>query len=315
MLKRIIMPVMASQPPLLPAQRRAGPQRQAIAETIAANVRGARKRLGLSRKRLAVIAGVSERYLTALENSGANVSIGLLVRIAEALQVDVASLISSGQRDGPAVATDAPLAALAGRMSPAEQQAAAAHLESWFASRRKGRKGLALLGLRGAGKSTLGGRFAARHGLPFLSVTREIEARAGMSLADLFNLGGPDAYRGLENEVVGEFARRDDRIVLETAGGIVGNAEALDLVLGAFTCIWVKASPEEHLARVIGQGDTRPMHGNPKALEHLKALLAAREADYRRSECVLDTSGRTVDDCLAELERLSAPGLFAQRFA
>ena len=139
-----------------------------------------------------------------------------------------------------------------------------------------------------------------------MSITREIEARAGLSLADLFNLGGPEGYRALENEVIAELVGRNDRIVLETAGGIAGNAEALGAILGAYKTVWIKASPEAHLARVAEQGDVRPMRGNPRALEHLKALLAAREPEYARADCVLDTTDRSIDDSLAGLEAIAA---------
>jgi XRE family aerobic/anaerobic benzoate catabolism transcriptional regulator len=288
-----------------------------IARSIAAKVRASRAQVGLSRKRLAAIAGVSERYLGDLENGSANASIGILARIAHALEVDFASLLpgagAAGAQHGNSPMrgqpVHEPLARLIGTMSLAEQQGALAPLETWLNDRRRTLKGIALLGLRGAGKTTIGGLYAYRHGLPFLSVTREIEQRAGMSLADLYNLGGANAYRALENEVVGDLAHRTDRIVLETAGGIVGNSEALDLVLRSFKSVWVKASPEEHLQRVIRQGDTRPMRGNPKALEHLKALLAAREAEYARAECVLDTTGRSPEDCVADLERIAEPVL------
>ena len=128
-----------------------------------------------------------------------------------------------------------------------------------------------------------------------------------MSLPDLFNLGGPDAYRSLENEVVVDLAQRRDPIVLETAGGIASNRDALDIVLGAFKTVWVKASPQEHLSRVVRQGDVRPIQGNPKALEHLTALLAARETEYGRADCTLDTSGRSIDECVAALEALAVP--------
>ncbi len=275
---------------------------QTIANAIAANVRAGRKRLGMTRRQLAAAAGVSERYLSELETGTANASIGILARIAEALQVDFATLLPGGGDSA-----NVRLSALLGRMSSTEQQAALEQLETWLAKHRRSLRGIVLLGLRGAGKTTLGARFAARNGVPFFSITREIETRAGMRLADLFNLGGPDAYRTLENDVVGELTRRRDHIVLETAGGIVGNLEALDLVLGAFKSVWVTASPEEHLARVVGQGDMRPMRDNPKALDHLKALLAARAAGYARAEHVLDTSGRSVDACLADLQRIAAP--------
>lgn len=281
-----------------------------IVRAIGANVRSARARAGLSRKRLAVVADVSERYLNELEKGEANASVGILVRVADALAIDFTSLMPTARAgtDGHHLphALHGPLADLLSSMSPAEREGAVAPLQRYLTERRRTLKGIALLGLRGAGKSTLGELFARRHGLPFVSVTRGVEARAGMSLNDLFNLGGSDAYRTLENEVVRDLAGRNDRIVLETAGGIVANGEALDVILGSFKTVWLKASPEEHLARVAGQGDMRPMHGNPRALEQLKALLAQREPEYARAENVLDTSGKTQEACLAELERIAA---------
>ncbi len=282
-----------------------------IARSIGLQVRAGRARVGITRKQLAGLADVSERYLNELENGGANASVGVLVKVAGALGQDFASLVTAARGvaviAGPNGFQGQAVQALLAAMSPAELDGALPFLQHYLAERRRASRGIALIGLRGAGKSTLGRRFAERHGFAFVSITREIEARAGMTLADLFNLGGADAYRALENDVVSEVTRRDDRIVLETAGGIVGNTEALDMILAAFKTVWLKASPEEHLARVAGQGDMRPMHGNPKALEHLKSLLAQREPEYARAECVIDTSGRTLEACLADLERLSAP--------
>ena len=199
------------------------------------------------------------------------------------------------------------MAALLNSLSGTEQLAATAVLENFLRERRRSRRGIALLGLRGAGKSTIGRLLSKRLDLPFLSVTREIETRAGIGIDDLFNLGGADAYRTLENEVAADLGRRTDQIILETAGGIAGNGEALDIVLASFKTVWLRASPEEHLSRVANQGDTRPMHGNARALEHLKALLAQREAGYARAEITIDTSGRTPQDCVLELETVAAP--------
>jgi XRE family aerobic/anaerobic benzoate catabolism transcriptional regulator len=282
-----------------------------LAGAIADNVRAGRKRMGLSRRQLAERAHVSERYLNQLENGAANVSVGILARIADALETDVMRLVAPAAPEPAASASQplrhAGLLCLLTTMSLAEQAGAMPVLERYLAERRRNAKGLALMGLRGAGKSTLGLRLSERFGCPYVSITREIESRAGMNLGDLFNLGGPDAYRALENEVVDALTRRPDRVVLETAGGIVGNAEALDKILASFRTVWLKASPEEHLARVAGQGDTRPMQGNPKALDQIRALLAAREPEYARAECVLDTSGRTVAASLADLERIAEP--------
>jgi XRE family transcriptional regulator, aerobic/anaerobic benzoate catabolism transcriptional regulator len=280
-----------------------------IAKAIGTSVQAARLQVGLSRKRLADKAEVSERYLNQLEHGEANVSIGILARVADALAVDLVSLfpsVRSSAADGlTANAMDGGFAELVGGMSLSEQQGAIELLQSYLKDRRCSLRGIALLGLRGAGKSTIGGLFAERHGLPFLSVTREIEARAGMSLSDLFNLGGPDAYRLLENEVVRELAGRDDRIIVETAGGIVSNKDAMEVIFNSFKTVWLKAAPEEHLKRVIQQGDMRPMRGWPAALENLKALLAQREPDYAHADCVLDTSGCEPEACVDELDRIA----------
>jgi XRE family aerobic/anaerobic benzoate catabolism transcriptional regulator len=298
-------------------------QQHDITRGIGDRVRLGRTRMGMTRKQLAATADVSERYLNELENGSANASIGILIKVADALQQDLLDLVGAARGSEEAaepvapatvpVLLHAPLRSLLLAMSVQEQVGAHEVLSDWLEARRRASKGVALLGLRGAGKTTLGRRLAERHGLPFVSVTREIEARAGMSLADLFNLGGPEAYRALENDVVADLVRRDDRIVLETAGGIVGNSEALDAIFGAFKTVWLKTSAEEHLARVAGQGDTRPMRGNPKALEHLRVLLGQREPEYVRAEHVIDTSGRSVEASLAELEAIAAPLLDPSR--
>lgn len=286
-----------------------------LSQTIGRRVRAARNRIGMTRKQLAATADVSERYLSALECGEANASIGILVKVGEAIGIDVATLVAAGDGvglPGRAAKSGPGLAELLADMSHAEQSGALDVLAHYLHERRRAAKGVALLGLRGAGKSTLGRLLAERHGLAFVSVTREIEQRAGMSVADLFNLGGPDAYRSLEVDVLSEIARRAGLMVVETAGGIVGNRQALDITLAAFKTVWLKASPDEHLYRVATQGDTRPMHGNPKALEHISALLTLREPEYARAELVLDTTGRSTADCLSELERMSAPILAAQ---
>lgn len=260
----------------------------------------------MTRKELAARAAVSERYLSQLESGEANVSIGILARVAGALGTDMPSLV--GERDpsaGPAL--HPALTRILETLSHTEQGHLVGVVARAVDERRRSLKGIALLGLRGAGKTTIGQAYAARHGLRFVSITREIEARAGLALNELFNLAGQESYRALENDVVADLVKGETGLVLETSGGIVGNGEALDAILANFRTVWVRASAEEHLARVAGQGDMRPMRGNPKALEHLKALLGHREAEYRRAEATLLTSGKTVDACVAELERLLLP--------
>ena len=297
-------------------------QLDAIASAIGGRVRDARARLGLSRKNLASSAGVSERYLHQLEAGTANASVGILVRVADALNLDFAFLVTGTEvgvtggepskleiksARGTSEIAPTPLAILIAGLSASEQRAVLPVVERFVGERRRHSRGIALLGLRGAGKSTLGRLMSQQFNLPFLSITQEIETRAGMGINDLFNLGGAEAYRALENDVAADLSRRTDRIILETAGGITGNSGALETVLTSFKTVWLKATPEEHLSRVVGQGDMRPMQGNARALEHLKALLTQREADYARAEFTIDTSGKTPQECISELETIAAP--------
>jgi XRE family transcriptional regulator, aerobic/anaerobic benzoate catabolism transcriptional regulator len=279
-----------------------------IAVAVGAKVRAGRARIGLTRKQFAAKAGVSERYLNELESGAANASIAIIAKMAEALGLSPIDLMaaSASSPDQPALRE---LRTLIGTATLPEQQALVPLVAAWLAERRRASKGIALLGLRGAGKSSLGKMLAARYGIPLVSVTNEIERRAGMGLNEIFNLGGPDSYRAMENDVIADLVARDGRIVLETAGGITGNSEMMTTILARFKTVWLKASPEEHLARVTRQGDTRPMRGNPTALEHLKVLLLAREPEYARADAVIDTSGRSIEDCFAELETIAASAL------
>jgi XRE family transcriptional regulator, aerobic/anaerobic benzoate catabolism transcriptional regulator len=275
-----------------------------ISTIISRQVRRARAAAALTRKELAARAAVSERYLSQLESGEANVSIGILARVAGALGTDMISFL---REDAVAPAVAAPLERLLATLSLVEQSELVPLIERAIMERRRALKGIALLGLRGAGKSSIGAAYAARHGLRFVSITREVETRAGMALNELFNLAGQESYRMLENDVIAELTRCDGRVVVETSGGIVGNPDAMDLIFTHFRTIWLRASPEEHLQRVVGQGDLRPMAGNPRALEQLKVLLQQREADYARAEATLVTSGKTVDACVAELSMIAAP--------
>jgi XRE family transcriptional regulator, aerobic/anaerobic benzoate catabolism transcriptional regulator len=283
-----------------------------IAAAVGAKVRAGRARLGLTRKQFAAKAGVSERYLNELENGAANASIAIIAKMAEALGQSPIDLMAALESlpDQPVLGE---LRTLIGTTSLPEQQALVPLVATWLAERRRASKGIALLGLRGAGKSSLGKMLAARHAIPLVSVTHEIERRAGMGLNEIFNLGGPDSYRAMENDVIADLISREGKIVLETAGGITGNAEMMTTILARFKTVWLKASPEEHLARVTRQGDTRPMRGNPTALEHLKVLLLAREPEYARADAVIDTSGRSIEDCFAELETIATGALQAAR--
>lgn len=296
-----------------------------ISQTVGAAVRSARARSGLSRKRLAIAAHVSERYLNQLEHGQANVSIGVLDRVASALAVDIGSLLpaamnggaglngnghgrghGNGQANGANGIPDG-FARLIAAMSPREQNGALELLERYVGELAGSLHGIALLGMRGAGKTTIGSLFAKKHGLPFLSVTREIETRAGTTLAELFSRGGTQAYRKFETDVIRDLSQRDGHIILETAGGVVGNPDSANLVFNSFRTVWLKAAPEDHFQRVVRQGDSRLARGQGVMLDRLKTLLAERERDYARADHVLVTSGREPAACVEELDRIAAP--------
>ncbi len=268
---------------------------------VARRLRALREARGLSRARLAERAGVSERYLGLLEKGEANVSLGLLLRVLRALGATPLEVFADGGGDG------GELAVLLAGLTPREREELAALVRRWLENRRARLRGVALVGLRGAGKTTLGRALAAATGVPFLRLSGEVERLAGMRVDELFALGGEEAYRRFEREALEALTRRSGRMVLETAGGIVHNPEAFELLLRHFRTVWLTATPEEHLERVRAQGDTRPMRGFDRAREHVARLLANRAPLYARADHRLDTSGRPVRACLDELLALTGP--------
>ena len=167
-------------------------------------------------------------------------------------------------------------------------------------------KRVALIGLRGAGKSTLGARLAAAYDAKFVELNHEIEDLSGMRIADLIALYGHEGYRRMENEALTRLASAEERLVLAVAGGVVSQAGAFNNLLDRFHTIWLKAAPEEHMARVRAQGDERPMAGNPTAMEQLRSILTSREDQYRQAAATLNTSALTVSAAFDALEALVA---------
>ncbi len=275
-----------------------------LTSRISRTVRALREARHLSRREVVKAAGISERYLIQVEAAEANATAVVLDRIARALGVTLKDLLDDVPATSLSTGVNTDLATICTSMSQAEQKEAALVINEWLGKRRRSRRGVAILGLRGAGKSTIGRLFAERHGLSFVSVTREIESRTGLPLNDLFNLGGADAYRAMETETILSLAAKSGFTVLETAGGIVANREALDSVLSTYRSVWLKASAEEHLERVISQGDMRPIKDAQRALEHVRNLLDQRNAEYVQAEFMLDTTGRSPMECVKELERM-----------
>jgi XRE family transcriptional regulator, aerobic/anaerobic benzoate catabolism transcriptional regulator len=266
-------------------------------------VRTMRSRRGMSRKVLARHSKVSERYLAQLEAGAGNCSIVLLRRIAHAIGVPVAELIDE-RPERPV--ENLLLAQLIDRLAPAELSRARELLLAQFggtsSATRNGR--IALIGLRGGGKSTLGRRLAADLKVPFIELDREIERKSGMALAEMFEMFGQETFRRLERGALESALAENERFVLATGGSLVTEPGTFELLLASCLTVWVRAKPTEHMARVIAQGDLRPMAENARAMDDLNAILASREPLYAKADFALDTAGKTAAQSARELMTL-----------
>jgi XRE family aerobic/anaerobic benzoate catabolism transcriptional regulator len=232
-------------------------------------VRAWRTEQGMTRRVLAEASGVSERYLAQLESGQGNMSVLLLRKVARAMGVQVDRLVAEDER------------------TPRSER-------------------IALLGLRGAGKSTLGKKLAESLGVPFVELDKEVEKEAGAKLGEVFAMYGQEAYRRFERRALERVLREHPRAVIATGGSLVTDADTYQALLESCLCVWLKASPEEHMARVIAQGDMRPFHGRSAALAEIKKLLKDREALYARADVAIETSGKTVKQSLDQMKKALA---------
>lgn len=265
---------------------------------LGARVRAARKAMGMSRQDLAFESGVSTRFLAQLETGSGNASISNLRRVARALEVSVEDLVAEAEPDALGLIAAIRSATAVERM----------HLMDALTEMRRASAGgdprasrVALIGLRGAGKSTLGKAVAARMGMPFVELNHAIEAESGLSIPEVFSLYGDTGYRRLEKRCIDAVMAEHERVILAVGGGIVGEAGNYDLLLGGFHTVWLRASPEEHMARVRAQGDERPMAGNPQAMDELRRILEARDRLYGQADGQLSTSGKSPEESAASL--------------
>lgn len=292
---------------------------------LGARVRAWRARRGMTRKQLAADSGLSERFLADMEAGKGNASLTTLQSVARALNIAILDLLQDTPR--PALSR---VMALVNRLDDAQLDTAYVSLSAALGAQLglpspQGRDNrIALLGLRGAGKSTLGAQLAAQQNVPFVELDREIEREAGTSMQEIILLQGQAGYRRYERRALLRIAQQHaDGVVLTTGGSIVSERETFDLLQSHFFCVWVKASPEEHMGRVVAQGDMRPFstsdnaldnaadavaHGklagaNAQALDDIRRILDSRQQLYARSDAVVDTSARTVRQSLKDLQR------------
>jgi len=275
-------------------------------ERLGQRVRTMRALRGMSRKVLAKVSGISERYIAQLEGGKGNVSIVLLRRVANAMGAPLEDIIPGNEQqpDWPVIRD------LLRKATPDKiAQAKAILSDGASAPLRRAFSGIALIGLRGAGKSTLGKMLAERIGWSFVELNKEIERQNGLEVAEIINLYGQEGFRRMEQAALAQLLARKELMVLATGGGIVSEPVTYDLILKSFYTIWLKAEPEEHMARVRRQGDLRPMADDRSAMAELRNILVSREPLYTRANAMVDTAGLSVDAAAARLADAVRPVL------
>lgn len=219
-----------------------------------------------TRKALASASGVSERFLAQLEAGQGNISVLRLRALAQAMRVPLESLVRESEKKGL----------------------------------------VALIGLRGAGKSTLGAKLAESLKIPFVELDREVEKEAGAALGEVFAMYGQEAFRRFERRALERVLSQHEHAVIAVGGGLVTDPFSYEMLLGRCRCVWLRTSPQEHMSRVIAQGDMRPFKGRSAALDEIRKLLADREELYSRTGIAIDTSGKSLKQSLTDLKKALA---------
>jgi XRE family aerobic/anaerobic benzoate catabolism transcriptional regulator len=301
---RFAVPLQSPLETKLSASRPARHSGQEFLLGLGARVRDLRNRRGLTRRMLAQQSAVSERHLAQLETGEGNISILLLRRIASVLDVSLEELFASNNRaTQPSSPQKLTLLRFIDRLPTHRVEEAAARLLREFGAEQNLRLArVALIGLRGAGKSTLGAKLAADRNVPFIELDHEIERETGMPLAEIFSLYGQSGYRAIEKRTLERILRTSERAVISVGGGIVSEKETYDYLLAHCYTIWLQAQPEEHMSRVIAQGDFRAMAGSDRAMEDLRRILESREPLYRKADATINTSGESVEESFSKLQ-------------
>jgi XRE family transcriptional regulator, aerobic/anaerobic benzoate catabolism transcriptional regulator len=278
----------------------------AYLQQLGEKLRAVRMRRGMTLRQLARECELSVRFLAKVELGRGNISVDRLHDIATALDVPVESLAADGL---PAAPPFEQSAAFLKKLPPSQlRDAHKLLLEKFGGADSVGRRSrIALLGLRGAGKSTLGSLLAQKLGVPFIELDKQIERDSGLTLTIVFDLYGSGGYRRMERDTLNAILAKHPRFVLATGGSIVSDPTTYNRLLSECLTVWLCAKPEEHMARVLAQGDRRPMAHNRQAMRDLRRILWSREALYRQADSVLETGGQTIKESLQALLRLTHP--------
>ena len=278
----------------------------AFLAAVGGEVRKNRAKRGMTRRQLAHASETSERYLAQIESGAGNPSVSVLRAIARALDLPAAALLPE---TGVRTAALGSILGLLTQVPEKDLPALAKELAARVARAGSVDRGqrIALVGLRGAGKSTLGRMLAQHLGWPFIELDRRVAEEYGASVPDLIEMAGMATFRRHERDALDRVIAGNEAAIITTAGGIVSNPETYALLLRRTHTVWIKARPDEHMSRVMAQGDFRPMAQNRAAMADLVAILEARRADYARAEAELDTSGDAVEQSFAKLLRIVAP--------
>jgi len=303
---------LSSRPePAEPAAAVAADSKDPFLAALGERTRALRARRGMTRKSLAQAAGVSERHVANVEMGVGNASVQFLRQLANALDCSLAEMVGDESASSPEWLMIREILRGRGEAELAEARAALTAMFGAPASAAARRERIALIGLRGAGKSSLGRALAERLRVPFIELNRRIEALAGCTLSEIHSLYGPAAYRRYERRALEEAIQGHARAVIATPGGIVSDPGAFNLLLAHCRTVWLQATPEEHMGRVLAQGDTRPMagnRGNAEAMNDLRRILESRAAFYSKADAVFDTSGKSFEQALDGLARLLGDG-------
>ena len=297
--------VLASDSPAGAADSPADDQeKNPLLVTLGEQVKALRSRRGMTRKALALGAGVSERHLANLEYGLGNASILVLSQVADALHCTLAELIGDITTSTPEWLLIRELLEQQSDSTLRRVRLAIGEMLGTGGDNARRSSRIALVGLRGAGKSTLGTLLAEDLGFPFVELSREIEKFAGCSISEIQALYGVNAYRRYERRALEEAIQIHSEAIIATPGGLVSDPASFNLMLSHCTTVWLQAAPEDHLNRVTAQGDLRPMAASKEAMEDLKGILAGRAAFYSKADFQLDTSSQELPATFAKLRSI-----------